>query len=359
MKVGILTFHRAENFGAMLQAVALKETLASMGHDVGFIDYWPEKHANIYRIFRTDYLQHLRLHSKIKAYIVNTLLLPVNGKRKQKFQSFFRKYIEPYLFSEITPIDIAIYGSDQIWGRFPFNNNKFDPVFFAQNSVHASQHIAYGASMGSMETSDDELLFIASALKGFNQISVREKELQNLLSQIGFESTLVCDPTLLLTESQWRQLIPDERIVNEPYALFYDLQPGSFSKTEIRRICREKGLKLITIAPSVRLSSYLSDELGIINPADFMNLIANAELVFTSSFHGLAFSIIFKRQFYCAYLSKGNRAKSLLEHIGLLDRMIEAGNDKPIPAKSHIDYADVELRLETYRQHSLSFLLNL
>lgn len=359
MKIGIATFHRAENFGAMLQAVALRETLSGMGHDVSFVDYWPKRHAELYKVWSPVIIKDQKsLFEKVKTLVRLTLLSPLNARRRRTFGKFFNSYIKGHLVDQSEKLDLVVYGSDQVWARFPFSDYDFDPFYLADNSLLADRHIAYAASMGSIDLSDDQRKRMAELLKRFDAIGVREKDMVPLLGEMGFDAELVCDPTLLLTAEKWNELLPLKRPFKERYALFYDFQYGSFDVESIRRFCESRSLKLVTISAFLRMSSYYSDELGIINPQDFINLVAHADYVFSSSFHGLAFSIIFRRQFYCSFINKASRAKTLLDRFGLSERLINFSDEVDRLALEDIDYASVEERIESYRNHSLEFITN-
>ena len=47
-KVGILTYHKAINYGANLQAVALRTVLENLGAEAFFYDYYPDYHKRLY-----------------------------------------------------------------------------------------------------------------------------------------------------------------------------------------------------------------------------------------------------------------------------------------------------------------------
>lgn len=357
MKIGILTFHRAENYGAMLQAVALRETLINMGHEVGFIDYWPKEHETLYSIWGNFKTYKNHPTSYLKQLLKALAYSPITIKRKRQFNIFAKKYILNYLYQPEETFDVVIYGSDQIWGRFDFNKFKFDPYFFAENKIKAKHHISYAASMGSVEVNAEEQQFLTSKLKRFSKISVREAEMCTLLQSLKIEPVIkVCDPTLLLTSDQWRNIIPIKRKIREPYALFYDFQHGSFNVESIHKFCRNHSLRLITITAFIRKESFQHNELGTIGPEDFVSLIANADFIFTSSFHGLAFSIIFRKQFYCAYLQKASRAQSLLSILQIPDRMVSKTDSIDLLTTDAIDYNAVSSILLKERNLSIEYL---
>ena len=147
MKIGILTYHRANNYGALLQAIATRTILEKMGHDVSYIDYWPDYHKRKYDIFS---INKFRIG---KFNYIKTILLyySVLKKRIQTFNSDIDKYIQPYCTDD-TQFDAIIYGSDQIW-RKQSELGDFNYVYFAASPYKAPLHIAFAASMGNVDLS--------------------------------------------------------------------------------------------------------------------------------------------------------------------------------------------------------------
>lgn len=355
MKLAIATFHRAQNFGAMLQAVGLQQALSSLGHEVYFEDYWPADHAAVYQIWSRRQLARKSLKGKLYNAAISIALAPWLINRNRKFSRFYNQYIAPYCIPMTQPIDAVIYGSDQIWGRFPFRNFTFDPFYLAQNQIPTSRHIAYAASMGSTELNKEETELLTNALKHFDRIAVREADMCHKLQHLtDLPIQVVCDPTLLLTRNQWLALTPPQRLISEPYLLHYDLQHGSFSDSEIRLYASQRGLKVITIRGMVTLDVIKGKETASIGPAEFLQLFRDASFVFTSSFHGLVFAIQFQKQFFASYRAKASRAETLLQNVGLLDRLISPA--EKLPNLKDIDYVIITPMVNKYREESLHFL---
>ncbi len=360
MKIGIVTFHRAENFGAMLQAVGLRTALSQLGYEAYFIDYWPKAHAEIYKIWSIEEFRHRPLASKF-LYLAKLILLwkPLH-KRHNEFQKFFDKYIGPYCINETAEVDLTLYGSDQIWGRFPHLGGQFDAFYFGKNGICTKRHSSYAASMGKSLVNSDESEFLKSSLSKFDKIGVREIDVKNLLDGLNLEDvTINCDPTLLLSAHQWKSMIPADRLIKKPYVLYYNLLYGSFDDLALKQFVEAHGLRLITIKGVIERSSFNQDELSGIGPESFIRLIRDAEFIFTSSFHGLALSIIFEKNFYASYLTKASRAQTLLSELGLMDRLLPPASDLSKYGLSPIDYSAKSKRLQDYIQLSKKFLKSL
>lgn len=357
MKVGIVTFHRAENFGAMLQAVALRTALTQLGHEAYFIDYWPKAHAAVYQSWSTDEFKHRSLASKCVYLAKNLILGYPMSKRHRNFEQFLNENISPYCLPVDAEIDVAIYGSDQVWGRFSFLGSEFDSFFFGNNSIKTARHISYAASMGNSQINEAESLFLVKHLTHFEKIGVREADVRDLLSSIGLNNvSLTCDPTLLIDGPQWRKMLKPERVVKKPYILFYNLLGNSFDVESIKQIAKQRGLRLIMIRGVIDRRSLSRDEMSAVGPEKFLRLIRDAEFVFTSSFHGLAFSILFQKDFYASYSSKAARAQTLLSSIGLEDRLLAPMSDLNNYPLTSIDYTSPSQRLGEYSAKSREFL---
>lgn len=82
MKIGIITFHRAINYGAVLQAYALKRKIDELGGSASIIDYINQKDENGYKLIKTDNIKSfigcLLKYSFRKKKIINLLILEKN-----------------------------------------------------------------------------------------------------------------------------------------------------------------------------------------------------------------------------------------------------------------------------------------
>lgn len=332
MKVGILTFHRAHNYGALLQAYALKTYLTSLGHEVSFLDYWPEWHANAYRIWNKDTFKKVSLLVKVKLLIAFILTLSRRFRRVRGFESFMRNYLNlpktakytkaPICFDE--NYDLIIVGSDQIWRNWITESKYigFDPIYFAVGLSVQVKYITYAASMGIIDYNSEEEKFLRNVLGNFSKISVREKTLQTLLSDLGYQSEIVVDPVFLLSREQWNELLPSKRFMKDRYVLFYRLMHSDEAFVLAQKMAKKMNCSLITITAAVPLLPR-KDEMQTSSPLQFLHALRDAEFVVATSFHGTAFSIIFEKNFYVMGLGKNaDRVISLLNTLGLENRYL-------------------------------------
>lgn len=356
MKVGILTYHRTLNYGACLQAVATRVVLQKMGHDVYYVDYWPKYHQDKYSLF--SFHQMCSRGAKKAFLYVKDLLkkYPQKKERIKNFKKFFSVYIDPFCRPMTESFDAVIYGSDQIW-RKQSSLNAYNPVYFGKNEIDAKKHIAYAASMGILPQNEEDLKTVKEYLANLTKISVREENLMFLLKDNGFPNvTKTLDPTLLLDKNDWNKVIATEdgNLSQERYVLFYDLLYGSFENKEIENFAKNKGLSIKVISGYAR-SSTSPNVYSTSAPQMFLSLIKNAEFVFTSSFHGLVFSIIYNKDFYASFRENEDRAKSLLDSLDLEEKLLKPKQIIPCNYKK-IDYGDVNKRLNLLRADSLCFL---
>lgn len=353
MKIGILTYHRSHNYGALLQAIALRKVLSDMGHVVTFIDYWPAYHKHMYALFSFPWMMSRKGFNGKKGYLTFCIKNYAYRKnRKENFDKFIEDNIVPYLSSMDETYDVIVHGSDQIW-RKQSEIHTYNPVYFGRNHIPTHKSISYAASMGILPQNEKDKDLLKEYLSSLDCISVREKSLLDLVHSLGSkDACLDLDPTLLLASSFWEDTFHLSR-KNERYALYYCLK-DSFDVNELRRYTHSKGMKL-KIIYSKAICKNTEDKYTTSGPEDFLNLVYGADFVFTTSFHGLAFALIFQKPFYASYRKNSDRAATLLELLGLSNRMLPIRSAIP-EDNSPIDYEKVNRILSEMRDKSLSHL---
>ncbi len=353
MKIGILTYHQSHNYGALLQAVALRKALEDMGHDVYYINYYPGYHREIYRIFSWKVFRNKGAREKL-SYLKNYIkTYSFNKKRYNHFVEFKEKFIYPYCKSLKESFDVVVYGSDQIWRKQP-GMNDFNPIYFGKNDIKTRMHVSYAASMGSLSYAEEDKEKFKKLVSHLDKISVREKNIQDFLLNIGFEDVeLVLDPTLLLTSEQWDKLIPPKRIIKEKYCLLYKLQGDAFDEKAIRDFSASMKLKLVILYGKA-FNKGSETERMTDGPADFLNLIRDAEFIFTSSYHGLMFSLCYQKPFYVSFTSNEDRARTILSDFQLEQYLIIPKTK--ISGYEPYDKEKLKNNISKLRMKSLSFL---
>lgn len=358
MKIGILTFHCAHNYGAVLQCYATQEFLRSKGHEVEIINYRPEYLLSPYRLFDEGYITRGGFKRLLKNIVQESIIFPTRYTRWKVFQRFINKRLslsKPFsnLSSVPNTYDAYIIGSDQVWN--PNITCGFDEVYFCNFPFQKGnkRYITYAASMESKALSVDDKKFYAERLKNFDAISVREKNLQELLSPYTENSIQhVLDPTLMVPPNVWDKIITSSPC-KEKYVLVYQVMHDENTLRIANEIANQLGIGVLVVGAGV--SFYNRYDYNGASPEEFVSLVKNAACVVTTSFHGTSFSVILNRPFYTLTQGWNTRSSSLLEKLGLQDRMI---SPTATPLFSEIDYSDVNRKLNILRQESQDFLVS-
>lgn len=355
MEIGILTFHSAHNYGAVLQCYALQEVLKEMGFVVTVIDYRPyyiTRAYNIINIYRILSRNPLEIFRKI---ILEFLCLIKRIRRYNKFDNFINKYYNLSIIRDISPdYEVYVIGSDQIWN--PKITRGFDGYYFGCFPFPKGKrkYIAYAASMETESLSDSMKDYLRTYLCNFDAISVRESQLAKLLRSLTDKDIhVVLDPTLLADISIWNKFISKPPL-KEKYVLIYQVRGDrKITKKIANHIAKQLGALVVTITvlPTWRRGKWL---LQTESPQDFVNWFRYATCVVSASFHGTAFSIIFNKPFYCIKMGfRDTREISLLSSLGLENRIVEKNS---LPVFNEIDYKDINCKLRKYRNESMCFL---
>ncbi len=359
MKIGILTYHRSHNFGALLQAIALRKVLTNNGHKVSYIDYWPDYHVAMYSLFSWKAFKRQNLKGKCSYTASRILGYRTKAPSYRKFNEFIKKYIEPYCEPLGTPFDLILYGSDQIWRKQPWLNT-YNPVYFGVHSSQARIHASYAASMGILpeEKDTDDCNTLRSLLPHLDYISVRESNLLELIKKMGASNARQSvDPTLLLTSEQWDAILPKPinlTKTRKSYVLFVNYIPNSFNEEELRIFASQNNLDFIKVNGTV-LNRDTSDAIIGASPQELVDFIRNSTIVFTSSFHALIFALIYGKTAYASFKKNGDRAKFLLNSLDLSSFYLEEHASIPsdIP---QIDKGKIRQRMKELTEPSINYL---
>lgn len=365
MKIGILTYHRAENYGALLQAYALKRFLQMKGYNVSFVDYWPQYHIEHYKLF--SWKKFYSGGYKYRIYSLYTLLIWGGFKllRKMRLNRFMRQYLGlsrkvRYTSdtNHVTEFDCVIYGSDQIWRKqSDISNIGYNRWYFGSGNIVAPRKIAYAGSMGIIDADEQDKTFLSNSFKNFDFLSVREKDLYLFLNTLGYEPQVVSDPVFLLPKEQWRILERKTFLKNDKYILFYNLLNKKESGELVSNIQKKTGLPVKEINMKLDFYHIGKRYVKCASIEEFLELIDRAEYVVSNSFHGVAFSIIFEKQFYAAGMGdKASRVLSLLQIAGIENRYVDAKIS--VDPKDMIDYSVVRKNMMKLIEHSQMYLKN-
>lgn len=312
MRAGILTLQEADNYGAVLQAYALQAFLMRMGVESEFVVFEKEMPAEKSKEPVLPLIKKLRMEER---------------KRSALFDDFREAYLNCS-----TPIprqnagtlndryDLFIVGSDQVWNlSIPGVDGRYFLPF-----VDPGKRFSYAASFGSDHISEDTRNWCAQQLEKFQAISVREEKGREIVKECTGRDSVVClDPVFLLERMEWEELTCDRE--GEPYVMLYLMQYNKELMMRAQKTAEEKGLKLRVVTASFMHPCGFGAWSGT-GVIDWLSLIKNAEYVYTNSFHGIAFSMIFERQFSTTCLGadlkgRNGRIEELLNLTGMTDCM--------------------------------------
>lgn len=354
MKIGILTFHCADNYGAVLQTYGLQEYLKSLGHEVYVIDYRPQYLLKPYRIFEWK-------RSPVQSAFRNLLLFfraiwasPIRLKRKKEFSKFRHNWINLLsadCLGKDSNFDAFVFGSDQIWN--PIITKGLDRVYLGQfPAAKGKKLIVYAASAGSSENLVSCISELQTFIPRFHAVSVREKSLSDYLQpRVGNPIPVVLDPVLLVGRNVYTQLLSRKK-KRKPYLLSFQLLYSEKQSQIAEKIAQKKGLDFIELASYETFKHKL---LAAEGPESFLSLFQEASYIVTSSFHGTAFAILFEKDFNTIAFDdkQSERMSNLLCSLRLQDRLVVKAQ---LPVTERINYAYVNLILNNFRNVSRVFI---
>lgn len=340
MKYGIVTFHNIPNIGALLQAYSLCIAARKLGIDCEIIDY------------KCDNIEKRELLYKPHTNILKDIVLRLfwyKTKKKIKMSQLYMQSKQIYgkkaydssnivLANEV--YDGFISGSDMIWN---LGVTGYDYNYFLEFVENTKPKFSYGSSIGD-QWDEKDIDKIKKLLSRYNKLSVREKDTCQILQSLGLDCKHVVDPTMLISSDEWKAeaLTPKQK----NYVLVY------FASEEIvssaYQYANKHGLKVLYITSEYPKPHVINVSPN--TPPEWLGFFLNAEAVFTNSFHGLLFSLYFKKPVWSA--NYGNRITSLLDILGLNYRLLK--NDSKL--ESTIKYNDVAELIENMRQDSLDYL---
>lgn len=368
--IGILTFHWADDYGAMLQAYALKSYLEKISKEkVEIIPYAPIKFTGRYWLYPVVGREK---DDKIKysfgrfGFRRNVFYLYEFLKRRKNMRNFRRHYLTRKLaIRKMERLSLKKYscvfvGSDQVWN--PEITVGLDDAYIGNIKEKGNcRLIAYGASFGGEILPENyRLQFMESVSDNFSAVSLREKNaIPFLKSFFQGNVTDVLDPTLLLGWEEWKKIgkLPRE----QGYILFIYTEYNAQMLQYLHDLSIELQKKIIQLSMpwfgQKRDWIHLEIKGG---PAEYIGFFQNAEYVVTNSFHGMVFSVLMEKQFLVfSHSNKNVRLENLLDKLNLKPRLIEYGKIPDVEKiLEEIDWKYVKELLEKERVNSIQFMKN-
>lgn len=359
MNVYILTYHRPFNYGAVLQAFATQEAMSQYCSDTKIVDYRDRRIENDRRFFQKS---QLGIFQNFKNIARTLIYAPKEMHRRKNFTDFCNKNFK--LTSQVNNIDeieevcldasVLVSGSDLVW-NWELNGTPSN-VFLLDFSKNSNlKRISYASSIGT-ESIPDQFHFIYSkCLSVFDKISVREETTGKVLQSIvDKEISVVLDPVLLFDSKFWKKYIKNVKLP-EKYICVYDVEINQEFINFVSFVANKMNLPIVHFGLRARYNCSKEYPMYDCGPSEFLGILANSECVITNSFHGVAFSLIFKKKLYCIpHTTRGIRMTDLLNKLEMSSCIINTTSfdESMICVDNSVSYE----MLEKHRKESWAYL---
>lgn len=362
MKIYIITLHRAQNYGSVLQTLALQNKLEEVGAEAYVMDYYPERYTTKGLLKRLKN-KSAKLKNPILLLAAKCLIFPSYLKKEWQFDKFLKRIhlVGPAFATNEAGVgkfldaDAYCAGSDQIWNSHW--NECVEKALFLDFVPQNKLVFSYAASIGLAEIPLEEVEETKKLLEKFEYISVREdKGVELVKSQLGRNDVVQClDPTLLMTREEWEPYV-DNKYADRKYILTYNLHHDP----DIDKFAQALGKKYDYEVRNISYNWHDIVRKGHLcwcpTVEGFLGLIKHAQFVIADSFHATAFSIIFEKQFITITPEiASSRLSSILGMLGLEERSVSHFTDISTMEKP-IDYKRVKMLISHEQQKSMDYL---
>lgn len=355
LKIGILTYHKTTNYGAIFQAYALQKFINSKKIDCEIIDY---NNKILIKRYNFNPLKS----SGFKEFSKKAMLLFPNWTLKRKFIKFAKNnikissenYNEKNIKSSDKFYDSFISGSDQVWN---LELSGYDKNYFMMFTEDRIKRNSYAASIGKNNFNSEIKKELLNLINNQNKVSLREIESVDYVQKLGIKPDISnhIDPVFLITKEEWESLSIYQK--NSPYIFVYEVTRTNYLREFAVYLAKKKNLKIVFISGSSKKIPK-SKKIKSASPEEFLGYIKNAEYVVTSSFHGMALSIIFNKKFFYDIPDQGNglgtRLESLAQIFDLKSRKIPMNfNDYE---KKEINYEKINQKINKEKNISSDYI---
>lgn len=364
-KIGIITFHNSYNCGSMLQAYALQTYLEKLGAECEVIDFSNKGQQMLYSVFQPN--------TSVKNIIKNWILYPHKARIRRNYDSYEKfkrahfhlteKRYETAEQMSDDDFDIVVAGSDQVWN---ITIEDGDDAYFLPWVKNAAK-VAYAPSFGSKSlqkyASDTEKY--KRYLQDFRMLSIREENGKKWLRELlGIDVPVLLDPTLLLQAEDYNAIAARSLKLPSSYIFYYSPGYSIDINKLVRRISRKYRLPVIAFntktfyVKGMQFSGFSLPELE--NPATYLQLIKNATVVITTSFHGTVFSTIYRKCFWTikngGMFGDDDRVKTLMGQLHINERLIVVNYDESRDYLELPDYGGYESALPKLQETATEYL---
>ena len=373
-KIGLVSVYNS-NYCSMLQTYALYIYLKSQGITNEIILYTKKKDwkqfvrlFNVALVIMKGRVVFRDLYCKLFHKDIAEQLMVRIGKFnefKAKYFDFSRNHFGwNDLKTTNNDYDTFIIGSDQVWNPINIGTDFFNLLFTDDDKYR----ISYASSFGTSSIPPSQVNKTKLYLNRIQSLSTREMAGVKIIKELtGRDAQLVCDPTLLIDKEYWVKLKGEERFIKEKYIFCYFLGNNPPHREFANKFKKKTGYKLVALQhlDELVLSDIPFADIKPFNvgPAEFVNLIANAEYILTDSFHGTIFSLLFKKQFFTfsrfessSKASTNSRIESLLNLVGVTGRYIKATENIDECMQRNIDFELAHERINKIQKSSRQYL---
>ena len=299
-KIGVITFLHNDNFGSSLQAYALQRTLTELGHTCVHLDYQPDRKEKLMNLLKSgnswrrvaEGMRKKKVRLEQRGAREKSRAIPDFYCRRMRLSPACRNSGE--LRKAAGELDTLICGSDQIW-----NPSWMNPVYFLNFARKEQRKIAYAASLGvSRLDNQRKIRKIRQWTRNFSGISVREREGAALMKALtGVQPAVLPDPVCLLTREEWEEIAAAPRAGMPPYLLCYFIGENPAYWERARAEAEKRGLTPLVLPVTEESYGLKWNRLDGAGPEEFIGAVRDAGMVITDSFHCLAFSAIFEKEY--------------------------------------------------------------
>ena len=348
MKIGLITFHDTTNFGSLLQTYGLYKAIVNCDKQCEIIDYQCQS------IVERELPPRFRFTLNIRKLLRQFLIIPTCRRKHNALSVFLTqnmhlsgKFTRETIHNANNQYDKFIVGSDIVWG---LDITKGDTAYFLDFVKGKSKKYAFASSIGN-PWSEDEKTKIKPLLNDFNHICVREEESAEWVEELTKKRPdVVSDPTMLLNPTEWKDIASD-KYKGRKYVFLYFNDSNNTCLTKAKEYAKSQNIEVLYVNYGKPIKGVKS-----IRPysiADFLSLILYAQHIFTSSYHGMLFSIYFQKQFIFFNRAHKSRMNTLAKKLNIYHCNGADVDTKNLPI---IDYSAVNQAVSVYRNYSLDRL---
>lgn len=360
MKISVITLQNISNYGSVLQAFATIKFFEELGYETELVDYWrknmtDENIAHDLVVNKQLKFKNIWGRTSLTRRIAEGLLASKIKWQARPFRLFVRenisvtdiRYTSYEELKHNPPLaDYYCVGSDQVWNSEW--NGGFDDSFYLGYVPDGKPKLAFSSSIGMNSFSGEDALQVQKYLSEFKLLTVRESSAINILNELGIKATAILDPTLLVDADIWKKLIVSEIKEKNPYILVYQLNENPAFDAAVEQAA--KLFKKDVVRVEYRKSRKKGKHIVLPTVNQWLSYFYFADYIITDSFHGTAFSLIFKKQFVNILPNKySERINNILRITELENRRLNNTDDVSLLTE-WIDYQFVHERLELEKE---------